>query len=208
MKIMKLSLKILIYAVLALLILNQAVGADDKRDAEELIKSKLEAAIAVLQKKELDKQQKNKEIMEIVSPICDFELMAKLSLGKKHWPGLTEAQQKRFAEAFIKRLKETYLEKLNLYTDEKITYLETVEVKTKVQIPTELISKGSKIQILYKLYQSDHKWKIYDVEVEGVSIISTYRSQFDQALTTGTIDDLVYKLEHPETEPPKQAQTK
>jgi len=49
--------------------------------------------------------------------------------------------------------------------------------------------------MLYKLYKSKHNWKIYDIEIEGVSIIITYRSQFSQVLRKGTIDDLLKKLE-------------
>ena len=174
--------------------LSQTVMADNKTDAETLLKSKLDAVISVLQQKELGKETKNGQILEIVTPSFDFSLMAKLALGKKYWPGLARDKQEEYTDVFVKRLKETYLEKLNLYTDEQVVYLATVESGNKIHIPTELISKGSKIIILYKLYKSNHGWKIYDVEVEGVSVVSTYRSQFDQILSTGTIDDLLLKI--------------
>lgn len=194
----------LLYAVLSLLILNQTVLADDKSVAEETLKSKLEAVIAVLQKKELELEAKKKEIVEIVTPIFDFSLMAKLTLGRKYWPGLAKEKQERFTELFVKRLKESYLEKLtrSTYTDEKIIYNSPLEVKNKIHIPTYLISKDNKISMLYKLYKSHQNWKIYDIEIEGVSIITTYRSQFDQVLSKGTIDDLLKKLEEPEAPPP------
>jgi phospholipid transport system substrate-binding protein len=66
---------------------------------------------------------------------------------------------------------------------------------TKIHVPTYLISKKNKISMRYKLYQSESEWKIYDVEIQGVSIIRSYRSQFSEILKNGTIDDLLLKLE-------------
>ena len=197
-------MKSLLYAVLSLLILSQTVIADDKTAAEEALKSKLDAVISVLQKKELEIEAKKKEIFEIVTPIFDFSLMAKLTLGRKYWPGLAKEKQERFIELFIKRLKESYLEKLtrNTYSDEKIVCNAPIQVKKKIHIPTDLISKGNNIYMLYKLYKSKQDWKIYDIEIEGVSIITTYRSQFHEVLSKGTIDDLLKKLEEPENKPP------
>lgn len=197
-------MKSLLYAVLGLLILSQTVIADDKTAAEEALKCKLDAVISVLQKKELETEAKKKEIFEIVTPIFDFSLMAKLTLGRKYWPGLAKEKQERFTELFTKRLKESYLEKLtrNTFSDEKIVYNAPIQVKKKIHIPTDLISQGNNISMLYKLYKSKQDWKIYDIEIEGVSIITTYRSQFYEVLSKGTIDDLLKKMEEPENNPP------
>lgn len=193
-------MKSLLYAVLSLLVLSHTAIADSKSAAEETLRSKLEAVISVLQKKELELEAKKKEIVEIVTPIFDFSLMAKLTLGRKYWPGLAKEKKEKFTDLFIKRLKESYLEKLTryTYTDEKIVYNAPIQVDKKIHIPTELISKDNKISMLYKLYKSKQEWKVYDIEIEGVSIITTYRSQFDQVLSKGTIDDLLKKLEEPE----------
>jgi len=193
-------MKSLLYAVLSLLILSQTVMADDISSAEKELKSKLDAVIVVLQKNDLEQETKNKEVIEIVTPIFDFSLMARLSLGRIYWSGLTKENKKSFTDLFVKRLKESYLEKLNLYTNEIIIYRAPVQVKKKIHIPTELISKDNKIDMLYKLYKSKSGWKIYDIEVQGVSIISTYRSQFAEVMSTGTIDDLLLKLEKQEKE--------
>ncbi len=193
-------MKSLLHAVLTLLIFSQTVIADDKSAAEEILRSKLKAVISVLQKKELELDARKKEIVEIVTPIFDFPLMAKLALGRKFWPGLAKEKKERFTELFIKRLKESYLEKLTryTYTDEKVVYNAPIQLNKKIHIPTTLISKDNKISMLYKLYKSEQNWKIYDIEIEGVSIITTYRSQFEQALRTGTIDDLLETLEESE----------
>jgi len=192
-------MKNLIYAVLFTLIFSQTVLADDKKEAEKVLKGKLESIIVVLEKKDMDQQVKKKEIVEIVTPIFNFSLMSKLTLGKKHWPGLTKDQQEKFTKLFTQRLKDSYLDKMLLYTDEKIEYKAPVQAGKKVQIPTILTSKDNKISMRYKLYKSKQGWKIYDIEIQGVSLISTYRSQFDEILRKKTVDDLLAKLEKPES---------
>jgi phospholipid transport system substrate-binding protein len=191
-------MKSLLYAVLALSILSNSAIADDRNTVEKLLKGKLDAVLLVLQNQKLDQQAKKDEISTIIMPVFDFPLMAKLTLGRKHWPGMTKEQQAKFTELFIRLLKESYLEKISLYSDERIVFHESVQVKRKVHIATDLISKDNKISMLYKFYKSKHGWRIYDIEIEGISLIVTYRSQFDQVLNEGTVDDLIIKLEKSE----------
>jgi len=191
-------MKRLLCSVFIFLVMTQTVDADDKDDAKKLLENDIEAAITVLQQKDLDQQEKNKRVVEIITPIFNFPLMAKLSLGRKYWPGLTKEERQRFTELFTKRLKASYLDKLTLYTDEKVVFKTPVQEKRKIKIQTELISKNNTISMLYKFHKSKHGWLIYDLEIQGVSIISTYRSQFDQVLSKGTIDELLIKLEKPE----------
>jgi phospholipid transport system substrate-binding protein len=191
-------MKRLLYAVLILFITAQTGLTDDKNNAKKILAGKLDAAIAVLQKKNMGQQEKDRQIIEIVRPIFDFPFMAKLSLGRKYWPGLSKEHKEKFTDLFIKRLEASYLEKLSLYTDETVVYKTPVQNGRKVEIPTEVISKDKIISMTYKLYKSKRNWKIYDMEVEGISVIVTYRSQFDQILDKGTFDDLLLKLEPPE----------
>jgi phospholipid transport system substrate-binding protein len=185
------------YIVLCLLILSQPLMADDKRDAEEIVKRKLDAVFAVLQNKDLDQQAKKIEINEIVTPMFDFALMAKLTLGRQYWPDLPREKKEKFTQLYIELLKTSYLDKLALYTDEKIIFEPPAQVKKKVQIPTQLVSKDRRTSILYKLYKPAEDWKVYDLEIQGVSIIRSYRSQFAEILESGTIDDLLLKMKRP-----------
>jgi phospholipid transport system substrate-binding protein len=187
----------ILYISLSLLILSQPLMADDKHDAEEIVKSKLDAVFAVLQKKDIDQQAKKKEINKILTPMFDFALMAKLTLGRKHWPNLPREKKEKFTQLYIELLKKSYLDKLALYTDEKIIFEAPAQVKKKVRVPTQLVSKDRKTSILYKLYKPADDWKVYDLEIQGVSIIRSYRSQFGEVLQSGTIDDLLLKMEKP-----------
>ena len=168
--------------------------ADDKLDAQETVKSKLDGVFAVLQKKDIDEQAKKEEINAILTPMFDFGLMAKLTLGRKHWPSLPRGKREKFTERYIELLKKSYLDKLALYTDEKLIFEPPVQVKKKVHLPTRLVSKDRNTSILYKLYKPADGWKVYDLEIQGVSIIRSYRSQFSEILQSGTIDDLLLKM--------------
>jgi len=194
-------------ALLVFLIVCQCVNAKGSdpndvndpnypKDPNSLLRTSWDAVFSVLRNKDIDQKEKEKKINEIVTPIFDFPLMAKLALGRKHWPALTAAQQEKFTSLFVERLKTSYRENMSLYTDEKVQ-LRPAEVKNKTvcYIPLELTSKDKKVNILYKLQKVDKRWKIYDVEIQGVSILLTYRSQFDDILQKGTVADLLARLE-------------
>jgi phospholipid transport system substrate-binding protein len=174
---------------------------NDAKDAELLVRSKWDSVIKVLKNEQMDEQAKAEEIAKIASPIFDFPLIAKLSLGRKHWPKLTESQREKFTKLLIEHLKRSYSEKIAMYTDEEVVFKEAVQKKKNtVEIPIEMISKEKKLAIVHKLRKVDKHWKIYDVEIEGVSMLLTYRSQFDDILSRGTVEDLLLQLENPQAE--------
>ena len=182
-------------AILILIVLSQTAIADDKTAVRDLLKSRIDAVMCVLEREDLDGEAKKDKISEIVQTIFDFSLMAKLALGKNYWSDLTEENKDRFTKLFTKRLKESYLRKIDLYTDEKVIYEEPLQVKKKLHISTSLISKDDKISVLYKLYNSHNDWKIYDIEIQDVSLIRSYRSQFSESLQSGTIEELMTDME-------------
>jgi phospholipid transport system substrate-binding protein len=169
-------------------------------DPNELIRTKWNAVISVLKNKDLNQEARIKKINKIVNPIFDFPLMAKLALGREHWPKLTKAQQEKFTKLFVERLRTSYREKIALYTNEEVVFKPAKRKKSIIYIPMELTTKDKKIAILHKLRKVDKHWKIYDVEIQGISILLTYRSQFDDILSKGTVEDLLSRL----AEPPKQ----
>lgn len=187
-------MKTLACALLSLLIVCQSAFAENKAYPEESLKENLAAVFAILQKQDLDQEAKIQAVIDIVNRMFDFSLMAKLTLGRKYWPDLTPEQKESFTQLFIKRLRSSYLDRLTHYTDEKVIYEPPIEVEQKIHIPTSLVSQDKKISILYKFYNSDSGWKIYDIEIQGVSIIQSYRSQFHEILKTGSFDDLLTKL--------------
>jgi len=191
------SKSVMIYVAAGLFMLTHSAISADSLTADQFLKSKLDQVFEILKKTDLEQQEKSKQIVEIVSPMFDFQLMAKLSLGRQYWPDLSQEKREKFTELFINRLRGSYLNRITAYTDETIAYESPVKVDGKVHIPTNLISKGNKIGMLYKFYQANDQWKIYDLEIQGVSIIRSYQSQFKEILRTSTFDDLLLKMQEP-----------
>lgn len=184
----------LVWTIVLVLLLCPPARADDKNDVKNLLTSRVDAVVALLKNNQMDKTVRNERIIDIVNPIFDFPLMAKLSLGRKYWPGLSDEKKNNFTDLFTRRLQDSYLEKLDLYSDESVIYEDPQQMDNKIHMPTTLVSKDSRISMIYKFYRGSKGWRIYDVVIGGVSIIQTYRSQFDGVLQKGTIDDLLEKL--------------
>ena len=202
-------------AFLILLVACQGVNADDEdpndpnelsradavvkdpNDPNELVRAKWDAIISILQNKDIDQKAKKRQIDKIITPVFDFPLMAKLALGRTHWPKLTRPQSEKFTRLFTELLKTFYLAKIKLYKDETVLFKPGVQKKKSVYVPTELVHKERKVAILYRLRKVDKRWKVYDVEIQGVSILRTYRSQFNEILHRGTVEDLLSRLEKP-----------
>ena len=119
----------------------------------------------------------------MVNPLFDFKVMARNSLGRKHWVNMTRAQKKEFLDLFVKRLQESYLEKLDLYTDENVVIENATQVKKRIHVLTRLVSKTDKKDMVYKFWKSKRRgWGVYDIVILGVSVVQTYRSQFNGLL--------------------------
>ncbi len=192
-------MKFLVYAVLFTLLFSQPGLSNELEEVDLLAKEKIGAMIEILQDECLDKAERNARVISLLTPIFDFPRMAQLSLGQKYWKQLSPEKQREFSDLFVKRIQNSYLEKLELYTDENVLFKETKQVKKRIHVLTELVSGDETIEVLYKLYKSGNGWKIYDVEIFGVSIIQTYRSQLQSALKKGSIDDLLATFRNDES---------
>lgn len=171
------------------------VVADETSDVLNLTRSKIEKVLQLLKNKELTKEERNKKVVEEVNPFFDFRRMARFSLGRRHWVKMNRAQKKEFIKLFVRRLQESYLEKLDLYTDEDVIVEDAKRVKKRIHVLTRLVTKGDKKDMVYKFWKSKKRgWKVYDVVILGVSVVQTYRSQFNGLLRKGTIDDVLEKL--------------
>ncbi len=184
-------MKFLISAVLFVLLFSPPGLSNELEEVDLLTKEKIGAMIEILQDECPDKAARNARVIALLTPIFDFPRMAQLSLGQKHWKQLSPEKRQEFSDLFVRRIQNSYLEKLELYTDEEVLFKGIKQVKNRIHVLTQLVSDDATIEVLYKLYESKDGWKIYDVEIFGVSIIQTYRSQLQTALKKGSIDDLL-----------------
>ena len=159
---------------------------------------KIDEVLVIIDDQNLTKQARNAAIEKIIDPYFDFVLMAKLSLGKSGWESATLAQREEYVKLFERRIKDSYMSKIDLYKHEKIVLDPPQKVKNRIHLNSYIVDKGTKKEVLYKFYRSkDRGWLIYDVDVLGVSIIQTYRSQFAGELQKGSIELLLQKLREP-----------
>ena len=121
----------------------------------------------------------------------DFTELSKRSLGQ-NWDKLNPDQQKEFIKLFKSLLEETYADKITSYTDEKVVFKKEVSLSEKtVEVQTTIVTKTSEVPIHYRLIEKNGNWKVYDVVIEGVSLVSNYRTQFREILANKTPEALL-----------------
>jgi len=139
----------------------------------------------------------SKRIFKIFDPVFDYKLMSILSLGSKVWKNLSAEQRVEFIKKFKRRLKDSYKSKLDMYNGQKIDVEGIQKIrKNRIHLLSNIKDKKQKFDIVYKFYKAKHaQWYIYDVDVLGVSIIQTYRSQFSDELKKISFQELLKKLD-------------
>jgi phospholipid transport system substrate-binding protein len=169
---------------------------------EELIKQTSEKVLHTLEENKALYEKNPDQIYvlvnDIILPHLDFLAMSKLALGK-NWRSANEQQQERFVAAFKNMLVRTYSKSLTEYTGQKIEFLPyqppekgkiTVEVKTQV-----LQDNGPAIPIDYRLRIKDDIWKVYDIKIDGISLVTNYRNSFNSDIRKVGMDGLIDKLQ-------------
>jgi len=190
--------KIISFLALFSFLLPLTLSALQENEIGPVMRKKIDEVLTIIDDQNLTKQARNAAIEKIIDPYFDFMLMAKLSLGKSGWEGATPEQREEYVTLFERRIKDSYMNKIDLYKHEKITLDPPQKVKNRIHLNSFIIDKGEKKEVLYKFYLSkNHGWLIYDVDVLGVSIIQTYRSQFAGELQKGSIELLLQKLREP-----------
>ncbi len=174
---------------------NLSFAIEENSIASEM-KTKINSTTNLLQNKNIIQKEKIKEIFSLFDPVFDYVSMSKISLGK-NWRKLSSEQKKEFEQVFTLKLKQSYIDKLQLYTDEEVLINKTEKVKkSRIKLYTKLIGKDEDYDIVYKFHKSKKggEWLIYDVEMIGVSIMKTYRKQFSEFLATNSFEDLLKEL--------------
>ena len=128
------------------------------------------------------KEQKRQRLSAMADEIFDFDSIARRALGRNvHKFSRPELQ--RFTQEFATMLKNYYINKIDAYSGEKVAFDKEVELAPgRYQVNTKVIMSDKEIPIIYKLEQRGRSWKVYDVLIEGVSMVKNYRSQFDRIL--------------------------
>ncbi|MEK7371493.1 MAG: ABC transporter substrate-binding protein [candidate division NC10 bacterium] len=133
-------------------------------------------------------------VRKIANDIFDFGEIARRSLGR-HWQGRTDKEREEFISLFGDLLERSYISKIELYGGEKILYTnERMDAEVAV-VSTKVITKnGTEVPIDYRLLRRGDRWLVYDISIEGVSLVSNYRTQFNKIIQTTSYGELVKKM--------------
>ena len=196
---MKQVLTALSFSIVFLLLGTVAVtGSEPNHDPMEQLQGTIDAIIKLLRdpefKKPDKKEQLRHDISEIINERFDFKEMAKRSLGV-HWRKRNAEEKKHFIRIFSELVQESYIGKIEDYTDQTVFYGEE-DIRDKYAAVHTVIESSQKadLPIIYKMKLDGDKWSVYDVDIEGVSLISTYRDQFNTIISQDSYEDLVERM--------------
>jgi phospholipid transport system substrate-binding protein len=164
----------------------------------EQLRSQVDKVLKLLDDGALKAPDKAKErrtaVRKVADDIFDFGETAKRSLGR-HWAARTPEEREEFVKLFGDLLERSYISKIELYGGEKIQYVgDKIEGDTAV-VQSKLLTKtGSEVPIEYRMLRKGERWLVYDVVIEGVSLVANYRTQFNKIIQTSSFQDLVKKM--------------
>lgn len=129
----------------------------------------------------------------------DFNALARGAIGHT-WRAFSEQQKRRFVPLLKKLLEETYMDIVERYRCKEVRFLKEVRQSSRtIKVESVVVHAGSDIRVTYRLHQTKRGWKVFDVVIEGVSVVANYRSQFKKMLHRGTsaeIETMLANLEH------------
>lgn len=184
----------LLFCFLSLLIAHNAFA----QSPLERIKGKVDTIVSLVaeakQNQTLNDTATRDKLWAQVDAIFDFGILSQKALSR-NWLAMNESEQTEFIGLFRKLLGHAYLQKIESYENENIQYLrEAFSSPDTAEVFTIIESKGKQYAINYRLLQKEGEWKIYDVSIEGASLVSNYRAQFKGFLQKNTVQELLSSL--------------
>ena len=172
--------------------------------AQEQLKGAIERVVSTLDSPAMKGEGKAAErraaVRQIANEIFDFGEIARRSLGR-YWQPLSDAQRTEFVGLFGDLLERSYISKIELYGGEKIIYSGERMDGDLAIVSTKIITKnGTEVPIDYRLFRRGDRWMVYDVNIEGISLVSNYRTQFNKIIQSNGYNTLVDRMKAKQTE--------
>lgn len=164
--------------------------------AGEQLRQSINKIIEILNDPQLKRNEKERraKLKEVISQRFDFSEMAKRSLGSE-WRRLKPEQQKEFVTLFMGLLEDAYLDRIESYNGEKVQYTQERHDGAYGEVGTKLLdNKGREFSVDYRLHNVNGDWRVYDVVIEDVSLVSNYRSQFSRILARSSVEELLKRM--------------
>ena len=161
----------------------------------EIARQVIEKALNILQNPAYKGEERRQMVKRIVDPYFDYREMAKRTLGPV-WGKLNAGQKNDFVRLFAELLEASYSDKIEKYAKNvKIDYTSEILTGDYAEVRTVLTWPNDRIPLNYRLLKEGDSWKVYDVVIEGVSLVSNYRSQFRRIIHQSSYAELVRRLQ-------------
>jgi phospholipid transport system substrate-binding protein len=172
------------------------VGPSHAGAPTDQLRGQVDRAIATLEDPALRQKPdaRRAAVRRIAEQIFDFEETARRALGR-HWQARTPEERREFVGLFTDLLERTYISRIETYSGERVVYAgDTVEGK-EATVRTRLVTRdGKEVPIDYRMRRAGERWLVYDVVIEGVSLVANYRSQFNRIIQTSSYQELLSRL--------------
>jgi phospholipid transport system substrate-binding protein len=163
----------------------------------EAMKATIDEVLRILREEELKQpgraEERRQMLERVVEARFDYQEMSKRALGAP-WNTLSDEQKREFVTLFRTLLTNTYADKIETYSGEGVQYLNERLEKEYAEVRTKVLSGKTEIPLDYRLIQKANDWRVYDVVVDGVSLVNNYRGQFAKIIKTSSYDGLVEQL--------------
>lgn len=181
--------------LLSFILLSLApLSARAAKGATEDLRITLDSVIALLADKKADPVKRRAQVVEKIRGDFDFEAMSKIILGP-NWNVATDAQKRKFIDLYTRILEITYIERIEAYTDEKVKYGEEKLRGDKAAVQTTIIGAGKEIPVEYRMWLDKDNWRVYDVTIEGVSLVRNFQDTYKGVIRKDGIDGLLVQME-------------
>lgn len=179
---------------LVLIALFWAAGAQAS-PAGEQFKADLNRVLKVLDETEGQPVEvRRAAVRTVAEPVFDWREMASRALAI-HWQARTEVERAEFTRLFSDLIERAYVTKVERYTGEAVKFVGDRAEGSLAVVQTRLVpSKGPEVPIDYRLIEKDGRWRVYDVVIEGVSMVANYRTQFDRVIRSSSYAELIKRL--------------
>lgn len=161
------------------------------------MKATIDEVLRIVREKELKQPEKVEErrhlLENVVAARFDYSEMSRRALGAP-WNQLTDQQKQEFVELFRTLLTNSYADKIETYSGEGVQYLHERTEKEYAEVRTKVLSGKTEIPLDYRMIHRADDWRVYDVVVDGVSLVNNYRGQFTKILRASSYSDLVDQL--------------
>lgn len=174
-------------------LLLSVAAAEPRSGPGAQVQQTVDAVLGILRNRELAPEVRRQEIVRLVQGRFDFNTMARGALAA-NWKRATAQEQERFTELFGRLLESTYLGRIEAYTDERVEYRGERVEGDRAEVRTVIVS-NVEIPVEYRLRQEGGRWLVYDVVVEGVSLVRNYRSTYGEIVKREGIGGLLAQME-------------